>query len=777
MGLEGGQAVPPVPGHVLIAQHPPPLSAVRLPGQLGHADQLLRAAVAHRLGQPRPQPDGKGVPVEALRRRFQQSVGKPPSQVLVRPLQPHHQLVPIQPQGRRPAELRLLQLPAALSDQPAQLLQDHVAKDDAVLLGGLPQPLQAQAGHDPLRPGPPALQQGLEPRAVDVQAGDAVYGGLAQLLGLPLLLLLDVPDAAHQFPALPVGVVHRLGRQRHPGELLVLLPSQPEFRIEIVGVALQGFDGLGPVLLVDVAGVDEAAAEIAAGPFPVHGLVVDQVQHMAVEVVGEEHILGGLQRHLIALLLLQQDVLRLLLPPGQIVHHIVQRVDLQDVGGLEVLQSRAAPADALHQLLGRPGQVPDHHIDAQHPEAQADQHRRHDPDIELAAHAEQILFRVQPQQHPPRVVIGHVVAVQLEGARHRKDALAAHLHVLRHPQVLVPCLPQEKSVLPGQDQVIEHPLAHQGLVRAIRPLDGQHVPRLLGLVQLRHREVVVQGPAGDLHPQHAVGPPPVPQGDGVGDHLIAVLALLLQEKGLGPVAQIHGVRVRVAVPRPPGLVEPAVGLVPPGGIHVEPGGPIGVQRDVPPPGQPFVPPLQQQVRVVGGVGVGVGVTDEKAIELPGLQARPARQRQKGAGGGAALQDLQALGEQRPQQPGPQLGRAQHLVHPHALAAQIVLQHRIHPGGLLVDGGPALVHVVLQDHAAVLHQAAHHAAGVLLQRLGGPPDHQGADGDGALHQHDGDEREEEKAEYGRLFPRFARCPHVLTCSPPRPARRRSPDTTP
>ena len=199
----------------------------------------------------------------------------------------------------------------------------------------------------------------------------------------------------------------------------------------------------------------------------------------------------------------------------QVVHHVIERVDLQDVGGLEVLQAQPPRADAPHQLLDGHGQVPHHEIDAEHTEGQSDQDRDDHPYVELPAHAEQILLHVQPQQHPFRIFIGDVVAVQSQGARHGIDALSVQGDALHLREILIPRLLQGEAAVHGPDQIVKDPLAHQRDVAALAPLHGQHVSRLLGVVELRHREIIVQGPAGDLHAQHGIGLPLIPQGDGI----------------------------------------------------------------------------------------------------------------------------------------------------------------------------------------------------------------------------------------------------------------------
>ena len=167
-----------------------------------------------------------------------------------------------------------------------------------------------------------------------------------------------------------------------------------------------------------------------------------------------------------------------------------------------------------------------------------------------------------------------------------------------------------------------------------------------------------------------------------------------QGKGHGPIAQVGRVRVRVLHASPPRLIDIPLPVVRPRAAHAEPGGPAGVQRDVPYPGELLVPPLQQQVGEVGRVGIRIGVPDEEAVELSGGRPVQPRQHQEDPCGEIVLHDVEALGEQQLQQPAAQLGGTGQLRQSHALALQIRLQDRVHLRLLLVDRRPALVHVVL-----------------------------------------------------------------------------------
>ena len=64
-----------------------------------------------------------------------------------------------------------------------------------------------------------------------------------------------------------------------------------------------------------------------------------------------EDITGALNRHTVALLFLQKNAFRLLLLTGQLHHHIIEPVNLQDIGSLN-LYNRIAAYDRNFDLGG-----------------------------------------------------------------------------------------------------------------------------------------------------------------------------------------------------------------------------------------------------------------------------------------------------------------------------------------------------------------------------------------------------------------------------------------
>ena len=143
--------------------------------------------------------------------------------------------------------------------------------------------------------------------------------------------------------------------------------------------------------------------------------------------------------------------------------------------------------------------------------------------------------------------------------------------------------------------------------------------------------------------------------------------------------------------------------------------------------------------MIQGIGIGIGIPDEEAVELPGGQGIAAGKYEEHAGGGIILKDIQAIREERLQKPDLLFAGTQKRVQGGLLLLQEVLQQTVHHRLLFIDRGPALLHIVFQNDFPVFHQPAHHSSGVLLQGASRPADHQGADGYDALDQHNGNQR--------------------------------------
>ena len=74
--------------------------------------------------------------------------------------------------------------------------------------------------------------------------------------------------------------------------------------------------------------------------------------------------------------------------------------------------------------------------------------------------------------------------------------------------------------------------------------------------------------------------------------------LFLQKKRHGPVAQIHGVGIRMFHSGSPWFIKEIVGSVPPLTVHTKVGGPFRIQRYIPLSGKLLIAPLQQQIGIV-----------------------------------------------------------------------------------------------------------------------------------------------------------------------------------
>ena len=137
--------------------------------------------------------------------------------------------------------------------------------------------------------------------------------------------------------------------------------------------------------------------------------------------------MGRFQGNPVPFFFLQQNIFRFLLPVRQILYHIIESVNLIDVRGSVVQKPCASPADTMHQLSHRLRQIPHQEINPQHTESQTAENCHKHPKVKPAAHSEQIFLRVKSQKHPFRMVIWHIVAVQLQRTDDDIDSLSVLL--------------------------------------------------------------------------------------------------------------------------------------------------------------------------------------------------------------------------------------------------------------------------------------------------------------------------------------------------------------
>ncbi len=335
-----------------------------------------------------------------------------PGGILLRQsLQPHNEFVLVQAKGDGRAARLFSEYPAFFQNHTANRFQNHITKHNSVFFVHVFEIVQEQIRHDALGLFSAGLGQKLHACAEYIETGDVIRHVLAELFRFPLLLLLDIANASHQLPAPPVRIIDGLSRKGHPVKLRLPGPPQAELRIGIIRILLYRRLYSFPVRLINIVQINVPVLRSMTLPLPVHGVMVDQVKAVILHIIGKKDVFGGFESHLIAFLLFQKNVFRLLLLFCQIADYLIERIDFQNIGWLKPFKAGASFHDALHQMLNRTGQMAHQNIDPEDAEDQTDQDGDNHPKIELTAHAKQLLFRIQSKQHPIGVFIGHVFPV------------------------------------------------------------------------------------------------------------------------------------------------------------------------------------------------------------------------------------------------------------------------------------------------------------------------------------------------------------------------------
>ena len=207
---------------------------------------------------------------------------------------PDRELIAVKTHRHDPSAVLVAKFPTAAGRQPAQLFQDHVSEHDTVLLVDLFQSGQKHIDHHAVIFRFAAFLYHAAARAERIEPGDAVRRTSSELFRLPRFLFLYIADAAHDLSTRAVCVINRLPGQRYPLIICIIKPFDTKFDIQPVFPLLQCVDHQLPVHIVDILRIDKTALKFIARPLTAHRLMIDNIQHMILDIIGEEHILAGL---------------------------------------------------------------------------------------------------------------------------------------------------------------------------------------------------------------------------------------------------------------------------------------------------------------------------------------------------------------------------------------------------------------------------------------------------------------------------------------------------
>ena len=334
--------------------------------------------------------------------------------------EPHQKLV-----GPRADEQRRGRVVARelLTEQLGELGQDDVAEDEAVGLHEGGEAAQVDEQQPPLAHAAARTLQHRDalPHAVEPRDGVDCLPVLA--LELLALLLGDVADVAHENPQAGLRVVGDPAADRIPHAGALVGAGEHLHRDR----ALAHGERVGDLLLVGMGEgrLAHLRDEGVQGPHTAMVAAVHQLHRGVVGPVGEEDVSGALHRHAVALLLLAEPGFGAQLALGELLHHAVELVYLEDAGGAEALYPLHAALDALHKPQHRARHVVQRkqHDD----EAQGDAHSQAQIKalVELGAQAVDGVVRHKAAHHPVLVRKGHVVAVKPQRGAHTVDGLVA----------------------------------------------------------------------------------------------------------------------------------------------------------------------------------------------------------------------------------------------------------------------------------------------------------------------------------------------------------------
>ena len=185
-------------------------------------------------------------------------------------------------------------------------------------------------------------------------------------------------------------------------------------------------------------------------------------------------------------------------------------------------------SNAVHQLIDRPGNLPDAHKHGGHANERTEQNRGENILIELISKAEHGAFRYKAAEDPIRISVGNVAVIELHAGDNGVNVLVAHLRVLDTEQIADLCFPQGKQTVLLMNGFIQRALADDGPVASVPLVNGQRVAGVLTAVQLPEGEIVIGKIAGGyLRADNAVYFAVAQQGNGIGNHPVVIQRMLL----------------------------------------------------------------------------------------------------------------------------------------------------------------------------------------------------------------------------------------------------------
>ena len=251
---------------------------------------------------------------------------------------------------------------------------------------------------------------------------------------------------------------------------------------------------------------------------------------------------------------------------------------------------------------------------------------------------------------------------------------------------------------------------------------------------------------GNLHAEHAVNLPRVAQWDGVGNGFIAADRVALQIERLRPVAQHFRLRVRVLPCRPPRSIIEGIRVPVSLTAHGKVCRPVAAKSNAHLPGQPGAAPGQLQIGIIHRLGVGIRVPDIKARNRPGFLRVSKGSQEEEAAGIAAAGLPQTDREHRQQKFLLPLLRRRQLPQGQPVVGQVAFQRGGDLRLALSNPGPTLEHLALQLGASVLRVFFQRLHRGLLNGANDAPEHDDPQNDGALHQHQDNQRHQKQLKY-------------------------------
>ena len=170
--------------------------------------------------------------------------------------------------------------------------------------------------------------------------------------------------------------------------------------------------------------------EFCDRPYAIMFFAIYNLQRLFFLSIREEHIIRTFQSYSITLLFLPQLLFRRYFTLGQVLYHLVQLINFQNVRRLEALQAFQPAPDTVHQTIDRCRNITYHGKHYSHTYKGTHYNGSKNTAVQLISQTINRFFCNKTAKYPVRIFIRHLTAVQIQFRHYTINILSANRCIL-----------------------------------------------------------------------------------------------------------------------------------------------------------------------------------------------------------------------------------------------------------------------------------------------------------------------------------------------------------